>query len=173
MPEFTDDKLLRSIYFAIFESNINYCSLVSAQNYNPINRIVIIRKKALRIVNFQPRNSQTSPLFRKTFALKFKDMINLEKILFIRKSINNLLPSLFNNWFVFSSEIHKYNTSWSSNDKRQIYSYGTNAYGKNSITVSAIESWNNSQNYLKTISLRLLTPSKITLLLSNEYLKNY
>ena len=91
-------------------------------------------------MNFQPRNSHTSPLFRKTFILKFKDKINLENILFISKSINNLLPSLFNNWFVFSSVTHKYNTSWSSNDKLQKYSYRTTTYGKNSTTASAIES---------------------------------
>ena len=48
--------------------------------------------KALRIMNFQSRNSHMSPLFRKTSALKFKDKINLENVLFINKSINNLLP---------------------------------------------------------------------------------
>ena len=171
--KFVDNKILRSIYFAIFESNLKYCSLVWAQHNNDINRLVILQKKALRIMNYQPQNSHTSPLFRKAAVLKFKDKINLENILFISKSINNLLPSLFNNWFVFSSDTHKYNTSWSSNDKLQKYSYRTNTYGKNSIIISAIESWNNSQNNLKTISLRLLTPNKIKLLLSNEYLKNY
>ena len=39
------------------------------------------------------------------------------------------------------------------------YSYRTNTFGKNLINISAIESWNN-------------VPSKIKLLLSNEYLKN-
>ena len=67
-------------------------------------------------MNFQPQNSHTSPLFRKTSVLKFKDKLNFENILFISKSINNLLPSLLNNWFVFSSDTHKYNASWSSND---------------------------------------------------------
>ena len=124
-------------------------------------------------MNYQPRNSHTSPLFRKAAVLKFKDKINLENVLFVSKSINNLLPSLFNNWFVFSSDIHKYNTSWSSDDKLQKYSYRTNTYGKNSIIINTIESWNNSQNNLKTISLRLLTPSKTKLLLTNEYLRNY
>ena len=60
--------------------------------------------KALRIMNFQSRNSHMSPLFRKTSSLKFKDKINLENVLFINKSINNVLSSLFNNWFVFSSD---------------------------------------------------------------------
>ena len=116
--------MLRSIYFVIFESNLNYCSLVWAQNYNVINRLVILQKKAIRIMNYQPQNSHTSPLFRKAALLKFKDKINLENI--ISKSINNLLPSLFNNWFVFSSDTHKYNTSWSSNNKLPKYSYRTN-----------------------------------------------
>ena len=124
-------------------------------------------------MNYQPRNSRTSPLFRKAAVLKFKEKINLENTLFISKSINNLLPSLFNNWFVFSSDAHKYNTSWSSNDKLQKYSYRTKTYGKNSIIIRAIESWNNSQNNLKTIYLSLLTPSKVKLILPNEYLKNY
>ena len=102
-------------------------------------------------MNYQSRNSHTSPLFRKAAFLKFKDKINLENILFISKSINNLLPSLFNNWFAFSSDTHKYNTSCSSNDKLQKYSYSTNTYGKNPIIISAIESWNNSQNNLKNL----------------------
>ena len=124
-------------------------------------------------MNFQPRNAHTSPLFRKTSVLKFKAKNNLENILFISKSINNLLTSLFNNWFVFNFDTHKHTNSWSSNDNLQKHSYRTNTYGKNSIILSAIESWNNSQNNRKTISVRLLTPNKIKLLLSNEYLKDY
>ena len=89
-------------------------------------------------MNFQPRNSHTSPLFRTTSVIKLKDKVNLENILFISKSINKLLSSLFNNRFVFCSDTHKYNTSWSSNDKLQKYSYRTNTYCKNSIIVSAI-----------------------------------
>ena len=122
--------LIRSIYFATFESNLHYCSLVWAQNYNAINRLVILQKRALRIMNFQLRNSHTSLLFRKNSVVKFKDKINLENILFISKSFNNLLPSLFNNWFVFSFDTYNYNTSWSSNDKLQKYSYRTNTYDK-------------------------------------------
>ena len=138
--KFVDDKILTSIYFAIFEFNLNYCSLVWAQNYNVINGLVILQKEPLRIVNYQPRNSHTSPLFRKAAVLKFKEKINLKNILFISKSINNLLPSLFNNWFVVSSDTHKCNTSWSSNDKPQKYLYRTNNYGKNVIIISGIES---------------------------------
>ena len=91
--KFVNDKILKFIYFAIFESHLNYCSLVWAQNYNAINCLVILQKKALTITNYQPRNFYTSPLFRKTFVLTFKDKINLYFILiynlnlYIRKYI--------------------------------------------------------------------------------------
>ena len=104
----------------------------------PLIVLSFYRKKALTIMNYQPPNSHTSLLFRKAAVLKFKDKINLENRLFISKSINNLLPSPYNNWFVFSSDTLKYNTSWPSNDKIQKYSNRNNTYRKNLIIISAI-----------------------------------
>ena len=49
-------KTLRSIYFAIFESHLPYCSIVWAQNFRTIERIAILQKATVRIINFQPRN---------------------------------------------------------------------------------------------------------------------
>ena len=39
----------------------------------------------------------SSPLFKKNFILKFSDKVTLENTLFVSKSINNLLTSLFSN----------------------------------------------------------------------------
>ena len=61
-------------------------------------------KKAVRIINFQPRSFHTSPLFKQNSILKFQDKISFENILFVSKSLNNLLPSVFNTWFTFSSD---------------------------------------------------------------------
>ena len=106
-----DSSILRTIYFAIFESHLNCCSLVWSQNCNAINRLVILQKKALRIINFEAHNSRSYSLFKKSFILKFLDKVHLEHTLFVSKSINNLLPSLFNDWFLFSSDQHNYETS--------------------------------------------------------------
>ena len=43
-------------------------------------KIIISQKKAVRIINFQPRNSHTSPLFKQNFILKFQEKIWLENI---------------------------------------------------------------------------------------------
>ena len=71
---------------------------------------------------------------------------HLEKLLLdrlrkyiISKSMNNLLPSLFNDWFLFSSDQHNYETSCSSLGNLYKPSYKINLYGKNSIIVSAIK----------------------------------
>ena len=69
--KYVSPKILRSIYFAIFDSHLSYCCLVWAQNFSSIKRILILQKKAVRIINFQPRNSHTSPLFKQNFILKF------------------------------------------------------------------------------------------------------
>ena len=96
--------MLRSIYFANFDSYLSYCCLAWAQNCSTIQRVVILQKKAVTIINFQPRNSHTSPLFKQSFILKFQDKIYLENILFVSKSLNNLSLSVFNTWFSFSSD---------------------------------------------------------------------
>ena len=60
-------KILRAIYFAIFDSYLYYFCLVWAQNFSVIQIILILQKKAVRIIYFQPRNQ--SPVQAK-FYLK-------------------------------------------------------------------------------------------------------
>ena len=70
MRKYVTPKLLRSIYFAIFYSYLSYCCLFWVQNCATIQRTVILQKKAVRIINFQPRNSHTSSLFKQNLILK-------------------------------------------------------------------------------------------------------
>ena len=98
MKKYLSLKILRSIFFATFDSYLSYCCLAWAQNFSTIQQISILQKSAVRIINFQPRNFHTSPLFKQNSILKFQDKICLENILFINKSLNNLSPSIFNTW---------------------------------------------------------------------------
>ena len=107
-------------------------------------------------------SAKISPLCKKCFIVKFLDKANLENTLFVSKPINNLLHSLLNDWFLFSSKQHKFHKP----------SYKTNIYGKNSIVVSAINAWNNSQKLLK-ICLRHLFPNKIKKTLPDPFFTKY
>ena len=148
-------------------------TLVWAQNCSTIQRIVILQKKTVRIINSQPRNSHTSPLFKQSSMIKFQDSICLENNLFVSKSLNNLSPAVFNTWFSFSSDQNNNETSSSTQGNLTKLFYKTNRYGKYSITVSAVESWNKIQKQLKNMLLKDLSPNKIKTVVSNFYLKSY
>ena len=173
MRKYVSLKLLRSIYFAIFDSYLSYCCLVWAQSCSTIQRIIILQNKSVRIINFESRNSHTSPLFKQSSILKFQDKICLGNILFISKSLNNLSPSVFNTWFVVSTDQRSYETSRSTQGKLINLFYKTSRYGKYSVIVSAVESWNKIQKQLKNTLLKDLSPNKIKTVVSNFYLKLY
>ena len=82
-----DKKSLKSVYYAIFESNLCYFSLVWAQNTNSNKRVHMLQKRSLRIMFFQGRNSYTGSLFKDYKILKSFDKTALEKWIFISKSL--------------------------------------------------------------------------------------
>ena len=94
-------------------------------------------------------------------------------MLFVSKSLNNLIPSVFSTWFSFSSDQHNYETSSSTQGNLTKLFYKTNRYGKFSITVSTIDLWNKIEKQLKDMLLKGLTPKKIKTIVSKFYLKSY
>ena len=74
---------LRNVYFAIFDSHLSYCCIACAQNINTVRGLTIVQKKTLL------------PLFSSNNILKFGDKNTLENILFVSKSINKQVPSIF------------------------------------------------------------------------------
>ena len=73
----------------------------------------------------------------KTPSRNFK--IKFENILFVSKSLNNLSPRIFNVWFSYTSDQHKYETPSSTQGNLMKLFYKTNRCGKYSITVSDAE----------------------------------
>ena len=109
---YVNTKTLRNIYFAIFDSHLSYSCIVWAQNINTVRRLIILQKKALRVMNSKDQLFHSSPLFSSNNILKFGDKITLENILFVSKSINKQVSSTFSDWFTFSGNLHRYETCW-------------------------------------------------------------
>ena len=82
---------------------------------------------------------RSSLLFKSNHILKPEDKILIENILFINKSFNNLSP-IFKSWFTFCSDVHNYQTVSFTTDKIFKPSYRTDSFGKNSVTIGAINS---------------------------------
>ena len=112
-------------------------------------------------MNFQSRDSHSSPLFKSKHILKLEGKTRIENILFRNKSFNNLLPPIFKSWFTFCSDIHNYQTVSSTSDKIFKPSYRRNSFGKNSIIIGAINSRNKTQHQFSNLSLKTYSPTKI------------
>ena len=136
-------------------------SSCDSRNYHPT-------KTAIRIILFQPRNSQSNPFFQKNNILKFSF-----NILFVRKALNNMLLAIFKNWLKFCYNIHYYSSTSSTKGHLHKNSFRTNGFRKFSAILSAIDSWNEMQNQMGEIALKDLTPSKIKWLLTDKFIKNY
>ena len=81
---------LKSIYFAIFGTHLNYANLLFsflawAQITNALQRTFILQRKALRAIYFKERYSHTSSLFQQNNILKFKYKIQVEYVIFLNK----------------------------------------------------------------------------------------
>ena len=101
---FANVNTLRTIYYATFDSHINYVNVIWAQNFNALNRVSIL-------LSFQPRDCHSRPLFKKQSLLNFEDKIQVENVLLVSKYFNNILPSIFDKWFTFCSHTHNYITA--------------------------------------------------------------
>ena len=136
-----------------------------------MSRIVILKKNTLRIMNFRSREYHTSPLFKSNHFLKLgrQNTYNREYI-FINRSFNNLLPSIFKSWFTFCSDVHNYQRVSSTTDKIFKPSYKTDSYGENSFTIGTIKNWNKTQYQFSNLSLKTYSPTKIKSLLFTNFI---
>ena len=87
--KYVSPKILRSIYFAIFESHLFYFSLVWALDFRTIQQIVILQTSLLELL------ISNQSLIKTNSILKLQEKICLEIILFVCKSVNSLKPSVF------------------------------------------------------------------------------
>ena len=147
--------------------------MVWAQNFNAVIRVFTLQKRVLRIISFQPRDCRSSPLFKKHDLLKFENKIQLENALLVSKYFSNIIPSIFNNWFTPCFDVHNNNTAASSTGKLFKLSFQTNLYGKNPITISAVNAWNKIQAALGDVNLKNLTLIQVKTLLTKKYINKY
>ena len=95
--------ILKSIYYALYESHINYVASYGDKKSLQWTIYTFSRKrqKALRIIDFKQCNGHSSPLFHHSKIIKIADKVKIENCLFIKKYTNIKLPSIFTNCLHF------------------------------------------------------------------------
>ena len=108
---FLSTQSLRTLYNSMILPYLYYCNLAWGGTYKAnLQRIVILQKRALRIVNNSTYDANTSPIFKELKLLKFHDIHSFQLGFFMFSLKNSTLPSKFNNLFLINSQIHNYNT---------------------------------------------------------------
>ena len=92
LRHFVNSEILRSTYFTIFHSHLNYVCLALGLTRFPQRKVSILQNKALRIMNFVPFNAHAT-------LLKLPDIINVESDVFINNCFNKDSFSIFNETF--------------------------------------------------------------------------
>ena len=164
---------LRSIYFAIFSSLMNYGAHVWGQVSNGhVKRIMKLQDKSIRIINFAKYHEPTSKLYQTSNILKFEDQIKLSNYFHVHDSINRKLPPSLQDKFQYLHEIHTHKTKSSDQFCVKLPKTNTVNYGINSITGQAARSWNDlhlSMNKNLHILSRAVCKHEITKFMFETY----
>ena len=91
--------ILKMLYQTLIEPYLRYCIIIWGNAYdNALKSILTLQKRAIRTVHRAPFIAHSSPLFKKSRVLAFKDLYKKEVCLFTYKSINNYLPKFCNSY---------------------------------------------------------------------------
>ena len=73
--------------------------------------MIILQKKAAKIMNFKEQLFHSKPLFSTNNLLKFGSVTALENIPFVNKSTYIQVPPIFYDWCTFSEILNRNGTS--------------------------------------------------------------
>ena len=163
---------LKMIYHGIFSSILMYGSLIWGQHNRIVNRLQIIQNKAIRYMNFKPKQTSATPLFKSSGILNLKDFITLQNCLFAHDHINRNLPAP-----LYDDRINFVQTSGNTRNERlnQLVNFRTNTvlYGTRSIKSRAVQAWNEINVDLYEMKLQNLSKAvcknKVFIYLLDKY----
>ena len=102
---------LRMLYYALVFPYLQYCITVWGSTYpTNLNRLVILQKRVVRIIDKQDFGVHTSPTFNELKILKLEDIYFFNLAKFIYKYKHNLLPDCFECPLLTVDQVHNYNT---------------------------------------------------------------
>ena len=97
-----------------------------------LKSIIILQKKAVRIITSSKHDAHTSVLFHQLSILKLSDLVSMHTALFMFDFYNNTIPSSFSNFFTSIRKVHNYNIRHSLSSAFYTPAIRTN-YGKFSL----------------------------------------
>ena len=158
--------MLKNIYYSLLYSHLVYAIQVwGSACIGEINKILVLQKRALRIITNDVFPSvpgplyPTDPLFYKLEVLKIQDVFKLQVSKFIFNCLQLNTPTIFQNWFKLNYTIHNHTTRstffYINNEiisnNLFILNARTTHYGLKLLKVSGPKIWNLIPNHIRSI----------------------
>ena len=126
-----------------------YCNMVWACNYSSnLHKLSVLQKRDIRNISLAEFRTHAA-LFKRHKQLTLVDINKLQIAIFVFKSLNNLLPSAFMDYFKCNSELHLHFTRSANNLYIIRYIINTCNF---SIKVQVPIVWNGLDSKLREIS---------------------
>ena len=129
--------LLRTIYYALFDTHFRYGCQTWGQNQSKIVEAIIrTQNKALRILNFKGPQESVDYLYEESKIDKLKNIIIKDNCRLVYDQLKNNLPEIFRTFFTLNAQLHKHSTRKNRLILPRVKSI---TYGLNSTTLKAIK----------------------------------
>lgn len=104
------------LYNSLILPYLQYCTLIWASTYTShLHPLLLLQKKALRIITHSPPRAHSQPLFKKLKLLNIYDIYKLQVSNFIYLHLNKPVPTPISTLFNFNSDCHQYSTRQKDN----------------------------------------------------------
>ena len=93
LRHYLDYKTLLSVYYALFDSQVNYCiQCLGFVTQESFDKIESLQNKALRIIHFKSNRDSVKPLYVKSRILPIRKQLVVKNCLFAYDFFHNKLP---------------------------------------------------------------------------------
>ena len=94
---FLDKRTTHLLYNTLILPHLNYCCLIWGVNYSrQLERIVILQKRAVRLIEYVYPPHSSEPIFKQYNILKLSDIAKSQMLIVMHKFITKQLPPVFN-----------------------------------------------------------------------------
>ena len=149
-------QILLQVYYSIIYTFFTYGVLIWGNTYKTnLYPLIILQKKAVRIITFSDFLAHTSPLFKELNLLKFIDIVDFHTALFMFRYSRGNLPGNFDGYFNLVCNTHLYGTRAASKTTFSLPLTRTN-YGLFNIRFCGPKVWNTIDESFKSLSMTCL-----------------
>lgn len=168
ISHFVNTKILKQLYYTLIFPFLTYGILVWGNTYiSNLRPLIVLQKKAVRVITFSDFLAHSSPLFRKMGILKLVDLVYFNNAVLMHDYFTSKLPCVFRGFFTKVNRKHSYNTRLASKQSYYLPQVKTN-YGKFSLRYNGAKIWNSIADDHKHFSADLFK-KKIKTDLLNSY----